>query len=992
MLRIIASTIVGILLSIVVNLVSNYVTPNANQRKKMIYSALFGLIVLTILIAVIPDTAEQSIVSFANAKIFSSPWAWLYITVIVVSLFFASRFILKKLHIFITVSSPNDQEKAYLESLIKDLEHYNQLNRWSDKYYVDIDAELRERVADYNVPPQFYLVKPIDRERRQQDFNNLTNVEKIDSSRGTSYKTLETALGRAMDNAVVVIAPPGGGKTVSLRNLAIKLAKCRLKGEIPQLPIFINLGYYTGTDQEGKPQAFEEFIEQYFVDAGYKMFLANRHWKELLQTSQCTFFLDGLDELPRGKNEYVIRARLIEDFTRDWPNTKFVVSCRELDYERDLSFQQILIKPFDRKHIQKFISKYFSMANALSFVQELEENQPIFELCKNPFYLNLICYYVEVTKRLPQNKTQLFKLIVDRLIERETTRMSRDETETFRQSFTDSIIYLASVLAFHRMSTTITLDEYKAELQQYPDKEKALEMLNFAIRGEIIEKNEANTIRFTHNRFQEYFSSFEVVRNYRSPEYHFPREFFANIWWRETILFVAGLDTHPSDFVRLVLKARQEYTYPQPLIERMIKLDMSIMAFDCIFSCLDFNDSQLFFDVRDYLIEYYQNANILEKAKILTALSQDQSESSRHLIEGALNDKSDWVSERAFFIINEGALRLQMKPMRILAEFWRFFINGRIFSTVPSVVKASGRSKLLRLLLPVYFLLLLANLFCVSIVLFVGYKFFNFLAFDLKYTFTAECLGCLASIGTATAIILYYLTRDQYTWLKRFLFTAPLALMLLYLVFNVTNNLLYKTSGILLGILLAYLLERYLKRYAITTLFLMITFIIIGLTITSMIAKNIEGTTFGDQVNYTLFRLNITIPTFQTLVPGFIIPIGLLIALFLLIVFMLGRQLRSLRLLSKYRNSLKDTLKGSIEDEKEYEALERMFTDLKSFNWAQKRLLQDVILHITKHLKKTREDCILYLLKLAEHLKMSPIQDAVYQKIEDEERSYRREI
>src|SRR5205085_1232452 len=112
-------------------------------------------------------------------------------------------------------------------------------------------------------------------------------------------------------------------------------------------------GYYTTVDAEGNPQIFEDFIEQYFFNSGYGTWLANNRWKELLQKSRCVFFLDGLDEIPRTKNEYAARTKLIENFSRQWPNTKFVISCRELDYERNLSFQQILIKPFERRHIRK---------------------------------------------------------------------------------------------------------------------------------------------------------------------------------------------------------------------------------------------------------------------------------------------------------------------------------------------------------------------------------------------------------------------------------------------------------------------------------------------------------------------------------------------------------------------------------------------------------------------------------------------------------------
>ena len=238
MLKIIASSIIGVMLGIVINLVSNYFLPTVAQNKRIIVSSLVGLIVLSILIVQIPDSAEQSIASFVDGRLLSSSWAWLYIALFVLFLLFASRYIIKKLHVFFTISPPDEQEKAYLESFIRDLEHRNQQTRWSDKYYVDTDTELRERVADFEIPPFFYLVKPFDKDFKKQDYNNLTNVEKIDSSRGTTFKSLGTALSRAADNAVVVISPPGGGKTVSLRNLAIKLAKQRIKGRDSNLAYF----------------------------------------------------------------------------------------------------------------------------------------------------------------------------------------------------------------------------------------------------------------------------------------------------------------------------------------------------------------------------------------------------------------------------------------------------------------------------------------------------------------------------------------------------------------------------------------------------------------------------------------------------------------------------------------------------------------------------------------------------------------------------------
>ena len=116
------------------------------------------------------------------------------------------------------------------------------------------------------------------------------------STRGNS---LAKAVRNTQSNAAVVIAPPGGGKTVSLRNLAIQKIHTRLSRKSDVIPIFVSLGEYTKheTDDNGNPKyemddngryekddngnyikqplCFDTFLENYFSSHGVYNYLCN---------------------------------------------------------------------------------------------------------------------------------------------------------------------------------------------------------------------------------------------------------------------------------------------------------------------------------------------------------------------------------------------------------------------------------------------------------------------------------------------------------------------------------------------------------------------------------------------------------------------------------------------------------------------------------------------------------------------------------------------
>lgn len=894
-------------------------------------------------------------------------------------------------------------ESSYLESLAKDLESKNHKNRWSDEFYVALETELQDRPKPYDVPPSFYIVKSINRHLKEQDFNNLSNVEKIDSSRGTTYKSLESALANAQDKSTVIIGPPGSGKTVSLRNLAIKKTQQRLEMKTDKVPIFVNLGYYIGFTDDGSILPFETFLEDFFSQSGYQKFLANRRWEHLLSEAKCVFFLDGIDELPRNPNEHEKRSQNIENFVRAWPNVQFILSCRELDYNRELTFQQILIKPFDRKHVLSYMKKYFQRVLYKTTFRQIEESPNVFELCKNPFYLNLICYFSKFEHNIPRNKTQLFNFIVDQLVDREGQKIQA-EAPTFKADFMSAISNLAYFLAIQKMTTTVNMEEYKRVIKKNSKHQTYLSMVDYAIKAELLEYNElSGDIRFIHNRFQEYFSAYYLIQEYKKDHSLLPKNFFTNIWWRETILFIAGLETNADDLIRLVLKKRDQFSHENSLIEKWLKLEMTIVAFECIYSNLDFSNDALYLEIRDDLFEIYHSGTTLDKAKVLTAVRFDPSEQVSTLVSSALDDDSHWVSERAFFILSEGKLKLQMNPKAILKEFGRFFLEGRLFDAFIPLVQTARKSRLLLAFMPIYFLLIGINLFTISMIFFVFFAFFRHAAFRLDYAFTAECLGCLSSISLGTYVILYYLFDSDYPFLKRFLYTSPLALLVYYLVFNIPDNFFVRAALMLVGYFAGYLYWKYLKKpnesdFSLGT----ITFGLLGYSLLTPLINQSSSIIF-----------------LQDLIPNWLINISewsntqflpyILMVFFvantIALVVLTIKQARLLNKLKKYRSIINNALtalnkqvlelRASGDMHKAYEliinAFIHVFDDLNVL-WAQKVLLKDMNRHLNSCLNLSQVEKLELLYLLAAKATNANFKDAIYQLIEEEGNTYRRAI
>lgn len=679
-------------------------------------------------------------------------------------------------------------ELSYLQSFIKDLELRNRQNNWADNLYIPLTSELREaspivRIHE-RIDQTYYMVKTLHKSTPRQIFNTLSNVEKIDSSHGTTFQTLVNALDSADDNAVIVLAPPGGGKSVSLRNLAIADAQDCLQRRKNQIPIFINLGHYISYDANGDIQPFSDFLENYFAHSAYDSFLANKRWLNLLQQSRCVFYLDALDELPRHPHEYEKRAAAIESFVRQWPNTRFILACRELDYDHQLTFQQILIKPFNLRQINTYLRRCFDKQQSKVVFANLLSNTALLEMCYNPFYLNFVCLYCKYLGILPASRVQLYNFLIERIVERENAKLHASEKHLSVEEFISSFSDFAFFMSVEKQSTTINLECYMERIASKIDISRRMEVIRHGIASGLLTYNlKSKEIRFSHHRFQEFFSSFVFVNHYSEEGFTFPRNFFVNIWWTETILFIAGLDENVSRFVQILLNARTTVSGSNDVITQLLKLDLLILAFRCIFANLQFSDESLKKQVRSLLFEEFNRGTSLERAKIASTLQLDNSTVTHDFLRLALKDRSNWVSETAFFALSGGEFQFKMTGGTILWEFFRFFFEGRIISIVLPIFRTARQSPKIRMLLPVFVALVVVNILCVAAIIFVLGVFLRFLLYKINYSFTTECIQCLFSLSIGAFLIIWFLFRSKGRFLQRVIFVTPLSLLVYIFLF-----------------------------------------------------------------------------------------------------------------------------------------------------------------------------------------------------------------
>lgn len=268
------------------------------------------------------------------------------------------------------------------------------------------------------------------------------------SGKGKPKRSRKTRLVERLINGkesiVIVRGLPGTGKSVAMRQMAYRLASKALHFEKGNIPILIPLAEARKDISEDKDWVLE-IVREFLMGKSFEdrelrfmMRYLEQRLTSLLNSGRCTIIFDGMDELPRRL--YDERCRALLRFATEWTrnrNNKFVFSCREFDYPRELQIDSLVLFPFNWNDVESFLQTHLPAPifeqRRKEARQAWEQGGPAKALLDNPFFLHLATRHIldRPTELLPLNRGMLFDAYVKRIFrfenELDATERSRRE-------------------------------------------------------------------------------------------------------------------------------------------------------------------------------------------------------------------------------------------------------------------------------------------------------------------------------------------------------------------------------------------------------------------------------------------------------------------------------------------------------------------------------------------------------------------------------------
>lgn len=406
--------------------------------------------------------------------------------------------------------------------------------------------------------------------------------------------------------AMVLLAPPGAGKSTILRRLELDISARALRGEddCDRVSFFIQLNHFRPDVPGGPPPAPRAWLNQQWQRRYPQLPPLDR----LLRQGRVVLLLDALNEMPvAGEKAFRENVHLwklfLSELLEEAPNNRIIFSCRSLDYSAPLStptlrVPQVRVEPMSDTKIELFLSLYSPMH--WREVLQSVRNSPNYELLRSPYFLKLLIEQVEEDDAIPDGRAELLTGFVRQAIRREVERdnplfedgellVSRDLRQIARWRWkhpTDlpdrgPLVPTLSKLAFEMQMRRSSDDAsqvripYDDALDIIEDADAEEDVLKAGVALSVLDEDTASDeLLFYHQLVQEYFAARHlaefpdpdlVATPWQTAEVQLsladaldalapadPLPPLRSTGWEETVLLASTLVSEPDEFITAI--------------------------------------------------------------------------------------------------------------------------------------------------------------------------------------------------------------------------------------------------------------------------------------------------------------------------------------------------------------------------------------------------------------------------------------------------------
>lgn len=415
------------------------------------------------------------------------------------------------------------------------------INKYYDEYWKDSRVLLNLYFDDLNEKCEKLLIgnsqgyqsttEYVDIRIKRKEINNqkikLSNLRKVNS------------LSKALDisNLILLEGGMGSGKSALVANHVLKSIEDFKESKTECIPVIIEFSDYQNDLLKNLDNDITSVLDRIESD---------------IENPNLIVFLDGFDEYyleVDERKEFIIG---LYEIIKKYQSFKFILTTREIeDYEFDVFldkyFDLYKICPLQNNQIMAIVQSYYKPGkNVRSDISNLQ----LFNMLpKTPMTAILLGQILSHDpKEIPSTLTELYSKFTEIVLFRWSgdNLQSQTEYEIFK-----NVCGIFSKYLLDYNLTTVSMGELKEIIDEYLsernldiDKNKIFEKL--AYNNEIFITNyKANTIRFKHRSFCEFFYARALFQN---KSYKMNKDIY-NPYWQNAYFFVFGLIKDSSDLI-----------------------------------------------------------------------------------------------------------------------------------------------------------------------------------------------------------------------------------------------------------------------------------------------------------------------------------------------------------------------------------------------------------------------------------------------------------